>query len=168
MSALIRLRYKVKEAIRKIGVRYLWWKVSWYSGLAYPPHEDGKCPCGASEYKCGNWNWKGHHVKYCPECAAHLSTSVQLMVRMDDHDPVFGTVADLDNGQETLHLTQALLKMGCKPYFRPEGIGGTQPGFFIPLYDWDWAEGYTIHPHETWLNYLRRIHRFAKEVAPHD
>ena len=166
------IKYKIKEAIRKLGVRWLHYKVGWLSSLTYPPHDDGKCPCGACKYVDmgrgvpGYWLWSGLKIKYCPECAAHLSSCgvIQLMVRMDNQDPVFGTVADLDNGQEALQIKQELLRMGCKPYWGDGNID--EPSYAIPiLKDDDMLEGYPIMETETWLNYLRRIYRFAKEVA---
>ncbi len=195
------IKYRLKEAIRKLGVRYLHYKVGWLSSLTYPPHDDGKCPCGACIHvkkistvqgrpvawwassprprrsvQCdtqldtpypGHWLWNGLKVHYCPECAAHLSDCgvVQLMVHMDNQDPVSGTVADLDNGQEALQIKRELKQLGCKPYWGDDAID--EPSYGIPFFkDDDMLECYPIRDTETWLNYLRRIYRFAKKVAP--
>lgn len=121
------------------------------------------CPCHASVYKDGNWNWNGNHVQYCPECGAHLSSCglYSLMARVDGDD---GMIADLDNGQEALRLKRELLELGCRPYWK-ENVGD-DPSYSVPCYDPDWKEGYPIDDHEIYINYLRRIRRIAKEMQP--
>jgi hypothetical protein len=124
------------------------------------------CPCRASIYQNKQWTWNGNKVQYCPECGAHLSPCgiVELMAYVDDDDPVFNTIAHLDNGQEALKIKRALLDMGCKPYWRENTID--DPSYMVPCYDTDWREGYPIMDHEIYINYLRRVYRTAKEMKP--
>lgn len=121
------------------------------------------CPCHASIYKDGNWNWKGHHVQYCPECGAHLS-SCGLYSLMAPADGTDGMIAHLDNGQEALKIKRALLDMGCKPYWKENTID--DPSYMVPCYDVCWREVYPIMDHEIYINYLRRVYRTAKEMQP--